>query len=246
MKSKIIEWIGGEKGGCGKSFFCRSLAQYFDDHRIRYTLFDTDRANPDLGRIYRDRGCRFAILSEAEKDEDSPNTIFNGASAGRVLVNLPAQSFMPLKKWLEGRDVFELAKDEGISFRFWFVSDGGFDSLKLLRQNLEYYGDRVSHVLVRNFGRGGDDWSHLDQDDELQKLLKKYGTHIVDLPRYPSNRHRNIVDQESMTFGQAREHRGKYGAFFRQSARKFLRDAYVALEQSGMSLVEANDNDSAA
>ncbi|MEM6251301.1 MAG: hypothetical protein AAF821_00120 [Cyanobacteria bacterium P01_D01_bin.156] len=246
MKTKIIEWIGGEKGGCGKSFFCRSLAQYFDDHGIRYTLFDTDRANPDLGRIYRDRGCRFAVLSEAEKHEDSPNAIFNAASTGRVLVNLPAQSFVPLKTWIEGRDVFDLAQDESIVFRFWFVTDGGFDSIKLLRQTLEYFGDKVSHVLVRNVGRGGDDWSHFDQDEQLQALLKQCQVSIVDLPRYPSNRHRNIVDSDSMTFGQARKHQGEYGAFFRQSARKFLRDTYAALEQSGILSAEVDSDDSAA
>ena len=234
MPEKIIEWIGGEKGGCGKSFLCRTIAQYFDDHKIPYKLFDTDRANPDLGRIYRDRGCRFAVLSEAEKHEDSPNVIFNAASTGRVMVNLPAQSFVPLKKWVEERDVFELAKEEGIAFRFWFVTDGGFDSLKLLSQTLNYFADNVAHVVVRNVGRGGDDWSHLEDDKQLQAILKKYKASIIDLPRYPSSRHRNIVDMESMSFGQAREHQGKHGAFFRQSAKKFLRDAYAGLDQIDM------------
>jgi len=231
MTQKIIDWITGEKGGCGKSFCCRTVAQYYDDRHEPYILFDTDRANPDLRRIYEEHGCKLAVLSESEKYEDSPNAIFNAALSNRVLVNLPAQSFVPLRTWLESRDVLEMAYEEGITFRSMFVTDGGFDSLKLLRQTLEYFNDRVDHVLVRNFGRGGNDWSHLDEDEQLQTLLQQCKVEVVDLPRYPSNRHRNIVDSKSMTFDQARNNQ-EYGPFFRQSAKKFLREAYASFDKA--------------
>ena len=47
-----IHFIGGEKGGVGKSLTARVLAQYMIDKEIPFLGFDTDRSHGALMRFY--------------------------------------------------------------------------------------------------------------------------------------------------------------------------------------------------
>ena len=47
-----IHFIGGEKGGVGKSLVARLLAQYLIDHEQPFIGFDTDRSHGALMRFY--------------------------------------------------------------------------------------------------------------------------------------------------------------------------------------------------
>jgi cellulose biosynthesis protein BcsQ len=47
-----IHFIGGEKGGVGKSLMARVLAQYFIDRELPFIGFDTDRSHGALMRFY--------------------------------------------------------------------------------------------------------------------------------------------------------------------------------------------------
>ena len=47
-----IHFIGGEKGGVGKSVVARVVAQYFIDHGKPFVGFDTDRSHRALIRFY--------------------------------------------------------------------------------------------------------------------------------------------------------------------------------------------------
>jgi len=45
-----LNFIGGEKGGVGKSVVARVLAQYFIDNELPFTGFDTDRSHTTFTR----------------------------------------------------------------------------------------------------------------------------------------------------------------------------------------------------
>ncbi len=47
-----IHFIGGEKGGVGKSLVARILAQYLIDRERPFLGFDTDRSHGALLRFY--------------------------------------------------------------------------------------------------------------------------------------------------------------------------------------------------
>ena len=49
-----LNFIGGEKGGVGKSVVARVLAQYFIDKNELFTGFDTDRSHTSFIRFYED------------------------------------------------------------------------------------------------------------------------------------------------------------------------------------------------
>ncbi|MEM1278881.1 MAG: hypothetical protein AAGG53_02410 [Cyanobacteria bacterium P01_H01_bin.152] len=227
-----LHFIGGEKGGVGKSLVARTLTQYFIDQDIPFVLFDTDRSNPDLARIYgKAVPCRLAVFSEGEKYEDTANQVFNTATSKRVLVNLPAQVFPAMRKWFEDNDLLDIAEEEGVTPVMWFVSDGGYDSLNLMRKSMDYFQGRVQHVIVRNWGRNEfEDWDEVlagAENIKLKQLLTKYQPAIIDFPKWIGMTDRNQVDARSLTFGQAREDK-QLSAISRQRVKKFLRQAYEA------------------
>ena len=49
-----LNFIGGEKGGVGKSVVSRVLAQYFIDKGRSFICFDTDRSHHSFSRFYGD------------------------------------------------------------------------------------------------------------------------------------------------------------------------------------------------
>lgn len=49
-----IHFIGGEKGGVGKSLVARVLAQHLIDRGLPFVGFDTDRSHGALLRFYAD------------------------------------------------------------------------------------------------------------------------------------------------------------------------------------------------
>jgi len=69
-----VHFIGGEKGGVGKSVVSRVLSQYFIDHKIPFLGFDTDRSHGSLLRFYADfaspvviEGTRASTLSSKRR-----------------------------------------------------------------------------------------------------------------------------------------------------------------------------------
>lgn len=58
---KSLNFIGGEKGGVGKSVVSRALAQYFIDHQKPFIGFDTDRSHASFRRFYADYASRVIV-----------------------------------------------------------------------------------------------------------------------------------------------------------------------------------------
>jgi hypothetical protein len=218
-----LHLFGGEKGGVGKSFICRAALQFHLDNKIPCTVFDTDRSNPDVMRIYQSVGCKVAIFSEGERYEDKANAVYNAAIKKRVLVNLPAQVFIPITNWIEKNELLDIAPEDNVKFYHWFVSDNGYDSLKLFRHSVEYFKSDIPHIFVRNWGRC-DDW---EQNEELEALINDYQVKVIDFPKFIGTSDRNRIDSESLTFAKARDSK-KFSSIGRQRVKRFLREAYQA------------------
>jgi hypothetical protein len=229
-----IHLFGGEKGGVGKSFVCRTAIAYHLAKNIDCVPFDTDRSNADVLRIYGETaGCRQAILSEADKFDDAANAIFNTALDGRrVLVNLPAQVMPSLSLWIASNELFEIADESGVSFVSWFVSDCGLDSLKLFGELLDTFGDRMRHVFVANYGIT-ENWSRLRNDKGLMQRMKAQRVSLVTFPKFIGRSHRDQIDERSLTFAQA-EACEDFGEIGRQRVKSFLRKASEQFEAVGV------------
>lgn len=174
-----IHLIGGEKGGVGKSMVSRLLAQYFIDHDLPFTGFDTDRSHGSLLRFYADYAS--PALADSYEALDRIVEAAIEQPGRRVLVDLAAQTHDPLVRWMDESGVLDMADLSGISLHYWHVMDSGRDSVDLLTRLLDRFGQRVHYVLVRNQLRG-DDFGQLERSGQLDRA-RGLGAKVIDLKR---------------------------------------------------------------
>ncbi|MEM8831033.1 MAG: hypothetical protein AAGE96_17000 [Cyanobacteria bacterium P01_G01_bin.19] len=217
----------GIKGGTGKTIVCRTVAAYFLEKQIEFTLIEADRSNPDCYRaLASEINCHFAIFSEKEAHEDSANEIYNLSINTHTLVNLPAQIEQPFYDFFFKNELLEIAPIDGVSFLILWVSDGGYDSLKLFRKSLEMLP--IPHVFIKNFGRT-EDWTVME-DKELQQLIKDKKVKVIDFPRFIGRKTLNDIDSSSLSFTQALTHKS-FTSIEKQRVRRFLRDSATQFDK---------------
>ena len=223
-----IHFIGGEKGGVGKSLVARILAQYFVDRSIPFTGFDTDKSHGALLRFYAD----FAAPAVLDR-HDSLDPIIELALEDpqrRILVDLAAQTQQSLGKWLDDAEVIELAQENGVTLTWWHVMDAGRDSVDLLRQWLDQFGGRIKLVIVLNEVRG-DRFEILEASGELERA-KALGASVISLRRLPDTTMQKI-DQHGVSFWAAVNHADRaasgLGLLERQRVKVWLNRAYGEL-----------------
>src|SRR5665213_1119245 len=102
-----IHFIGGEKGGVGKSVVARIVAQYFIDHGQPFLGFDCDRTHGALLRFY----TSYSSLVDIAAADPNRN----------ILVDLAAQTQQPLTRWMSESRLLELAPELHISLLYWYV-----------------------------------------------------------------------------------------------------------------------------
>jgi hypothetical protein len=230
-----IHLFGGEKGGVGKSFVCRTAIDYHLERQIDCAPFDTDRTNPDVLKIYRAKaGARGAIFSESPRHADSANAIINTAldEDRRVLVNLSGSSLTPLLNWMNGSSFVDVAEQEGAHFYSWFVCSGGVDSMRMFGESVQAFDPRVRHVFVKNHGMS-EDWESFERDQPLQALIEKKNVAVIDFPAFIGNYHRNQIKTLGLSFIEAGE-REEFGTVGRQRAKSFLKDASQQFDKVGV------------
>ncbi len=99
-----LNFIGGEKGGVGKSVVARVLAQYFIDKQLPFVGFDTDRSHTSFTRFYADYAS--PVLVDSFEGLDQLVSVFEEdtelQAMPKVIVDLAAQTAAPLARWISG------------------------------------------------------------------------------------------------------------------------------------------------
>ncbi|MGG6294914.1 hypothetical protein ACQ4M4_10850 [Leptolyngbya sp. AN02str] len=226
--------VGGDKGGVGKSFTSCVMAEFCLAKELEFVLAECDRVNPDVGRIYRNSGVdvKFAYFSEDPRKRTKADTLFKAAiDSPLVICNLPAQVHQPMKEWFLEDDLYELAQEHNITFYHWYVTNGGYDSVKLFLKSLKELGPYMKHIFVRNWGLC-DSWTHVDEDDEVQAAITEHHIPVIDLPKFPYAE-RNLIEEHQLTFTQALQH-PKFDLVSRQRVYKFLQKSFTQIESTGI------------
>jgi CobQ/CobB/MinD/ParA family nucleotide binding protein len=171
-----IHFVGGEKGGVGKSVVARLLAQWFLDRALPIAAVDADVSHGTLLRSYKEFTQPVDLDVLASADE-----IVNRALAAErsVVVDLPAQSGRALERWIESGDVARFAREAGIRLTLWHVTDGSFDSIRDLERTLDRWTDAFSYVAVKNHGRSKD--FSLFDESAGRRRLEQQGGRVLDL-----------------------------------------------------------------
>ncbi|WP_420226568.1 mobilization protein [Pigmentiphaga litoralis] len=226
-----LHFIGGEKGGVGKSLVARVLAQYFIDRERPFVGFDADPSHGALMRFYAD------YTSPVRTDQyDSLDRIVETAVAqpeSDVLVDLAAQTQDALLHWIEESNLLELASEMDLPLTYWHVMDTGRDSVDLLRKLLDTVGGRLDLVLVKNEVRGGD-FQVLDASAELKRALTM-GAKVITLRRLQDSTMQKI-DAHSSSFWAVTHSSSpsQVGLLERQRIKSWLNRTYAEFERIGV------------
>ena len=219
-----IHFIGGEKGGVGKSLVARLLAQYCIDHNKPFVGFDADRSHGALLRFYADYASPVVIDRYESLDAVVETAI--EAPDKRMIVDLAAQTHQPLIRWMDDSGMLALAREFDIAVRYWHVMDNGRDSVDLL----DRFGAQLDYVLVLNQLRG-DDFQILERSGQKARALS-LGASVVTLPRLHEPAMTQI-DARSTSFWAACQSADKattgLGLLERQRVKVWLAKAYAAL-----------------
>lgn len=221
-----IHFIGGEKGGVGKSVLARLLAQYHIDQDLPFAAFDTDRSHGALLRFYADYSTPITL----EEVESTDHLMESALETERnVLVDLAAQTSAPLHRWIDQADLMALASEEGVPVVFWHVIDDGADGIALLDGLLDRYGDTATYVVVRNYGRGRD-FSAYDTS-EARARAAELGVHQIDLPELNASSMRKIDHGSASLWAAAYSRESGLGLMDRQRVRVWIKRAYQQLDR---------------
>ena len=232
-----LHFTDGEKGGVGKSLFCRVLLEYCNTrgYKDRIQFVESDISNPDVGRIYftDEDGNKDYIEAEftnEEKKRSSADKIFELATEKTVIVNLPSNIYSSVTDWFERNHIATLAKDQNIKIYKWFVCNGGHSSIDKFKESVNDKKLKdITHIFVRNqviF----DDWTIIEKDKDLAEILARKNVFQMDFPQF-SFEERNRVDAGQLTFGKALADGSGFGILSKQRIKNFLNATYAELDR---------------
>ena len=227
-----LNFIGGEKGGVGKSVTARLLAQYFIDKGQAFTGFDTDRSHTSFTRFYA--GYAAPVVVDSYEGLDTIASVFaHDGETGQMpcaIVDLAAQTAAPLARWIHDSDLIALLAELGVRVNFWHLADAGQDSVDLLERLLDSYGSGPGYIVVKNLGRGRD-FGALDASDAMKKALS-LGARVISLAQLHESSMRKIDRQNASFWAATQPANGPdaLGMLERQRVKTWLRGTYSAFD----------------
>jgi hypothetical protein len=188
----LIHFVHGEKGGVGKSWFCRLLVEYCTTKiQAKIILVESDSSNPDVGRYYPSIQ-RKIFFSEDDKRSYDVDQIFKLSEDLPVIVNLPAQVDAPLNNWIERNGLVDADFEELLIYK-WFVCTGEPDSIDLFKKSVTALSGKIKHILVKNMGVTGSfeaNWKRWEDNADFGEFLESNNVQVMKLEPL----HRNDAD----------------------------------------------------
>lgn len=227
-----LNFIGGEKGGVGKSVTARVLAQYFIDKGRAFTGFDTDRSHTSFSRFYADYASPVVVdtyegLDMIVGEFEEPST---DGKTPSVIVDLAAQTATPLSRWIRDSDLISLMAEMGVTVNFWHLADAGKDSVELLDRLINTYGAGPNYIVVKNQGRGSD-FKQLEGSDAMKKALA-LGARVITLANLHEASMRKIDRQNASFWAATHVTSGPdaLGMLERQRVKTWLKGTYAVFD----------------
>jgi hypothetical protein len=223
-----INFIGGEKGGVGKSVTARLLAQYFIDRNLPFAGFDTDRSHHSFTRFYE--GFASPVVVDTFEGLDAVVDGFEVNPHRSAIVDMAAQSLAPMARWIHDSSMLEVFKALDVPVNFWHVVDDGKDSADLLGVLVDTFGQGPNYILVLNEGRGSD-FSLLKGSQSMMKAAA-VNARVIALPRLHEVCMRKI-DAQNTSFWKAindRSGQQMLGLLERQRVKNWLAGIYAAFD----------------
>jgi hypothetical protein len=217
-----VHFIGGEKGGVGKSMTSRLLAQYLIDSGKPFIGLDSDQSHSTFSRFYGEFSSPLIVSDFDSLDQlvllaqDNPNA--------DLLVDLAAQTSKQLGQWIEESDALGLFEELGCNVFLWHVMDDGIDSVNLLDQLLTRYQQPfIKIVVVCNMGRG-ECFSYFEKSNTYLKAQER-GAFFLTLAKLQAQLAARI-DFSNTNFWAATNSPGAANIVERARVRHWLKNNY--------------------
>jgi hypothetical protein len=182
---KNLIYVGGSKGGTGKSMVCMALVNYLRTifPRDEILLVETDSSNPDVGRLYRrTNGVISCGLLLNEDDSGWMQLVDDIAKtpARHVVVNSMAASNLGIQKHGSLLDSNILNGRLDVKFNVFWALNRNKDSVVLLRDFLQWMKSATIYpVLNLYFGKDEEFLFYRAADDIQQMILERGGRSLT-------------------------------------------------------------------
>jgi CobQ/CobB/MinD/ParA nucleotide binding domain len=174
-----IYWIGGSKGGVGKSMMTLASIDYLLEGGAKVVLVECDTSNPDVWKAYRGQTETELIdLDEA----DGWIHFVNGCDKSRdklVVVNTAARNNLAVKKF--GQTLDGSLEELGSRLVALWVINRQRDSVGLLKQFMSALPRAEVHV-VRNGYFGDEKKFELYNASKVREAVEGRGGKSITLP----------------------------------------------------------------
>jgi hypothetical protein len=184
---KNLVYVGGSKGGTGKSMVCMALVDYFrkmfpEDEIL---LIETDSSNPDVGRLYRrTKGVFSGGLMLNEEDSGWMQMIddIEETSAKHVIVNSMAASNLGIQKqgFLLDKNILNGRLD--VKFSVFWVLNRNKDSVVLLRDFFQWIKSAAVYPVLNLYFGKEDEFSFYRASRDIQEAILERGGRAVVFP----------------------------------------------------------------
>jgi len=199
--------ITGDKGGTGKSTFARVLVDILLQQGIKLVAFDSDKRNAQLYRFYN-QALASGVARIDLATRGGADALINQLEAAQevILIDLPAGAGEDFERFEQEMDLIQTAKEMGYRLTVVSVINRVKDCVNSLRTLLDYCGDRVDYVVVKNLFFGTPErFQRFDESKTKTLFLQHQGVvmHLPDL--YDGTT--DLLDQQNLTFSEAQQHR---------------------------------------
>jgi CobQ/CobB/MinD/ParA nucleotide binding domain len=178
-RPRRILWIGGSKGGVGKSMTTIAALDYLLAQGTKVLLVECDNANPDVLRAYQHVvACERTDLDEADGWIHLVN-LCDTHRDSTVVVNTAARNNVAVSRYGETLDSSLDALEAELDV--WWVINRQRDGLELLKEFMEAIPHSRVHV-VRNGYFGEERKFELYNSSKLRVVIEARGGKSVTLP----------------------------------------------------------------
>jgi hypothetical protein len=194
-----IHFIDGEKGGTGKSWIARTIHHTLVSRNLDFQGVDANISCPSYRQAYPE--VLSISLALNPQGSSLADTLFELGLTSDMIVDLPPQSHEGVFYWINTYNFLTLCKEQGITLKKWWITCGEQESVQLLQQSIDAYGDSIQHILVRNFNES--EWQYFEDDQLLQSIIREHQIPVIDFPRL-ADLHRRDIGNHHLSFEAAR------------------------------------------
>jgi len=138
--------VQGDKGGVGKSFVARALADYLRNKEEKLLIIDSDTSNPDVSRMFESHlPCKLADLDNGDGWMDVIDYIV-GYKDHTIIINTPGGIGKHMKKHI--KLLVDYLSKQNIPLELWWTLSLNHDAVNLLENAYKEYGHHFAKLRV--------------------------------------------------------------------------------------------------